>query len=67
MRVAVIQLLRLDRFRRKHPDIDIGREFGEWCATVTLPASDKYDIGHLHTPDLRDLLDELDDLLDRPG
>lgn len=61
------QLLRLDRFRKKHPDIAIGREFGEWCATVQLKDDETYDIGHLHSPDLRDLLDELDDLLDRPG
>ncbi len=61
------QVMRLERFRKKHPDIDIGKEFGEWCATLRLPDDDVYDIGHLHSPDLRDLLDELDELLDRPG
>ena len=65
--MLIRQLLRLDRFRRKHPDVPIGKEFGEWYATVALPGDDKYDIGHLHTPELGDLLDELDDLLDRPG
>ena len=63
------ELLRLDQVSAAStPDVPIGREFGEWCATVALPGDDKYDIGHLHTPmNVRDLLDELDDLLDRPG
>ena len=57
--------MRLARFRRRHPGVVIGREFGEWSATVDLPGDDG--IGCLHDPDLGHLLDELEGILPGPS
>lgn len=45
-------VIRLDRFRQKHPGIRIGREFDEWHAR--LPG------GQVHDSDLGQLLDKVE-------